>query len=663
MKKLNLLMPDVHTGYLGTRRKERVRYLSVPSELSMKMIEDDMQTGKIIFQGLLDQLKKAPCRTVVIRTNSEEVGLMAVCYLAAAYNRLDHRNEMFDGETEDGLSEEADFEQYELDDEYDEAFIDDYEDESELWEESPSRLPVVEMNEIRNYSRMDNFNIFQDRSFHMQGNGHTNQKDPYWTNCTREPICIICRSEGFGSQYMSFNDNVGRYFQRNRHIYIVEIRNTYYSDMSIDCMMDEDAVENYEDEEFVRMVLEEAAAVVDLLYEEKDKREELIQYRKIQFENWIETKGLTLSKEFPTDKIVSRILKMRNLNKSELMGQILKYMQVQGNVKGIVKEEDFDILSRFAKIGVESETERSSSVKLEKQLFGMESVKQQVQEIVEVQRYQKRRENFGLNKGKYHNVHLLIGAPGTAKTTVARFMGNMMAEAHLLPGNRFICVNGADLKGLYVGHTAPKVRQIFADNDIIMIDEAYSLTAQGTGETGDSFSQEAIAEIITQIEDHGSEKLVMFAGYGGMNVALGDNLMKNFIDANPGLKSRINSTIYFESYSAEQMVEIVHIQAKNQGFILNRRVDPDLLDYFKERTKDRNFGNGREARSLLENAMVFAAGRVKKIPVGKIKKRQLQEITVSDIRKALERMRKGNQMQAGRSDKRKMGFAYEQFGK
>ena len=60
------------------------------------------------------------------------------------------------------------------------------------------------------------------------------------------------------------------------------------------------------------------------------------------------------------------------------------------------------------------------------------------------------------------------------------------------------------------------------------------------------------------------------------------------------------------------MVEIVHIQAKNQGFILNRRVDPDLLDYFKERTKDRNFGNGREAKSLLENAMVFAAGRVKK---------------------------------------------------
>lgn len=656
MRKLNLLMPDVHTGYLGTRRKEQVRYLSIPPALSVKMIEDDMQTAKIIFQELHDQLKKAPCRTVVIRTNSEEVGLMAVCYLAAVYNQIDYKNDMFEEDDEDGLTESADLEQYEIDEEYDEDFIDDYEDESELWEESPSRLPIVEINEIRSFSGMDNFSILQDRSFHMQGNGHSSQKDPYWTNCTREPICIMCKSEGFGSQYTNFNDNVGKYFQKNRHIYIVEIRNSNFYDISVDGMMDGYVNENYEDEEFVRMVLEEAAAVVDLYYEDKDKKEELIQFRKIQFENWIKAKGLTLSKEFPTEKIVSRILKMRNVNKSELMGQILKYMQVQGNVKGTVHEKDFDILSRFAKIGAESEFEKSSSVKLEKQLFGMENVKQQVQEIVEVQRYQKRRENFGLNKGGYHNVHLLIGAPGTAKTTVAKLMGNMMAEAHLLPGNRFICVNGADLKGLYVGHTAPKVRQIFSDNDIIMIDEAYSLTAQGSGEISDSFSQEAIAEIITQIEDHGSEKLVMFAGYGGIGVAPSDNLMKNFIDSNPGLKSRINSTIYFDSYSAEQMVEIVHIQANNQGFILNRRVDPEIIAYFEERIKDRNFGNGREARSLLENAMVFAADRVKKIPIGKITKRQLQEITVSDIRKALERMRKSNEMQTGKSEKRKIGF-------
>ena len=111
----------------------------------------------------------------------------------------------------------------------------------------------------------------------------------------------------------------------------------------------------------------------------------------------------------------------------------------------------------------------------------------------------------------------------------------------------------------------------------------------------------------------------MFAGYGGIGVEPGDNLMKTFIDSNPGLKSRINSTIYFDSYTPEQMVEIVHLQAKNQSFILNRRADPEILAYFKERITDRNFGNGREARSLLENAMVFAAARIIKIPAGEVK--------------------------------------------
>ena len=90
---------------------------------------------------------------------------------------------------------------------------------------------------------------------------------------------------------------------------------------------------------------------------------------------------------------------------------------------------------------------------------------------------------------------------------------------------------------------------------------------------------------------------------------------------------------------------------------MDRRADPEIREYFAERVWDRNFGNGREARSLLENAMVFAAERVKRIPEGKIKKRQLQQIMVSDIRKALERMRKGNLMQKGRSEKDKIGFA------
>ena len=649
MKNLYLLAPDIHTGYLGTRRKECVRYLAVPRDLDGKKVSSDITNGTAIFRELEEQLKKPVCRTVVIRTNSEEVGLMAVSYLAAVYNRLD-RGYDDDDDDDDGLYEIT---EAEMDDKYIEEYVDDYEDESEIWEESASRIPIINMNEIRTFTGGDDFNFFHDRSFHMQGNGYANQKDPYWTNCVAEPVCIMCKSNSFGSDYAQYNDNAGRYFQKNRHVYIVEIRDSSFGGMMMDSAFEKDVDE---DVEFVKMVLEEAAAVVDLFYDENPQIGELIKYRTVQFENWILKKGLSLANEFPKEKIVSQIMKMHNPNKSELMGQILKYMQLQGDITNVLTEKNFDILRRFAKVGAENQKGISSSVKLEKQLFGMENVKQQIHEIVEVMHYQKRREKFGLNKGEYHNVHLLIGAPGTAKTTVARLMGNMMSESHLLPGNRFICVNGADLKGLYVGHTAPKVRQLFADNDIIMIDEAYSLTSQGSGENGDSFSQEAVAELITQIEDYGTEKLVMFAGYGGMNVEPEDNLMKKFIDSNPGLKSRINSTIYFESYTAEQMVEIVHILAKNQGYILGRRADQEILDYFRGRVMDRNFGNGREARGLLENAMVFAAERVSKIPTGKITKRQLQEITVSDIRKALGRLKKNNIMQAGKRRKKKMGF-------
>ncbi len=656
MKKINLLVPDVHSGFVGFRKKEKVRYLSVPDNMSMKKIEEDMKIGKVIFKGLQDHLKKPACRTVVVRTNSEEVGLMAVSYLAAAYNIMDRSKHV--GYNDDDELDQNGEDEYMESEEFDEDYNPIDVDEAPSWDENPSRVPILDMSEIRDFTGCDGFNTFHDRSFHMQGSEHSSSRDPYWTNCRHEPICIMISETGsfFGSPYVNYNDNVGSFFKKNRHVYIVEVRDSsryFFSDN----FLDEDGGEGREDSEFVRMVLEEAAAVVDMFYEDKANREDLVAYRVEQFKNWIDSKDLKLAKEFPTEKIVSRILKMRNQNKSELMGQIINYMQIQGGVSETVTEKDFDILKRFAQIGAETEKKKTSASKLEKQLYGMENVKQQVREIVEVLKYQKRREAFGLNKGDYHNVHLLIGAPGTAKTTVAKLMGNMMAEAHLLPGNRFTCVNGADLKGLYVGHTAPKVRQIFENNDIIMIDEAYSLVSQGAGESSDSFSQEAIAEIITQIEDHGTEKLVMFAGYGGTGVESKDNLMKNFIDANPGLKSRINSTIFFDSYTPDQMVEIAHIHAKIQGFILNRKSDELIREYFEERVKDRNFGNGREARSLLENAMVFAAERVKDIPVGKVKKRQLQDITVTDVKNAIERMRKATLMQTGRTGNKKIGFA------
>ena len=128
-------------------------------------------------------------------------------------------------------------------------------------------------------------------------------------------------------------------------------------------------------------------------------------------------------------------------------------------------------------------------------------------------KFNRLRKEMGMKKSSYHNVHMMLGAPGTAKTTVAKLMGKIMEEEKLLPGSQFTCVNGAELKGMYVGHSAPKTKALFEENDIIVIDEAYSLT--GDRSEPDSFSREAIAQLVIELEEHAEDKLVIFAGYGG----------------------------------------------------------------------------------------------------------------------------------------------------
>lgn len=649
MKKMNLIAPEVCKGFFGEKKREMIKYLRIEKGFGRRELEEDLKSGAVFFKPIKKIAERPAAHTIVVRADNKEVGLMAVSYIAGICNEQDKVREDDDGYVdlceEMGTSDEID--------EFKE--IDEYEKpDFEIWKESPYRVPIVEISEIHAFDDSGCFPTFGSPSFRMQGNGSDRRRDPYWMNCTEEPICIICHD----NEYINYSECVGVRFKNNRHVYLLEIPNYFgFGDFPFGAFGDEDDIFKMENPEFSRMVLEEAATVCDIFSDATTTSDESHAYRVSQFENWVETEQLKLTAEFPKNKVVTRILKMNNKDKSELFHQIIHYIVVQGDVGEYLKESDFEILNRFVRLDMKENVKISTSRKLEKQLYGMEDVKQRVHEIVDVLMYHKRREEMGLINGNFHNVHMLIGAPGTAKTTVAKYMGEMMAEQHLLPGNRFTCVNGADLKGMYVGHTAPKVHRLFEENDIIMIDEAYSLAAHDSLDCGDSFSQEAISTLITEIEEHGTEKLVLFAGYGGIDVEEKDNLMKHFIDTNPGLKSRINSTIYFESYTAQQMVEIVHIQAKIQDFTLSRKADEDMRIYFEGRRKDPNFGNGREARSLLENAMIFAAGRTKGLKAREMTRRKMREIHASDIRKAIERLEFGTQMQNGKCIRKSIGFA------
>lgn len=310
-------------------------------------------------------------------------------------------------------------------------------------------------------------------------------------------------------------------------------------------------------------------------------------------------------------------------------------------------------MERFAgKRGpAEQKTETRSAIRcLREDLIGMDQVKEQVMETVQVMKFNRLRKEMGMKKSSYHNVHMMLGAPGTAKTTVAKLMGKIMEEEKLLPGSQFTCVNGAELKGMYVGHSAPKTKALFEENDIIVIDEAYSLT--GDRSEPDSFSREAIAQLVIELEEHAEDKLVIFAGYGGTDVDEKNNKMKEFIDANPGIKSRINSTFYFPSYTAPEMAEIFKKHAEISGYELPENWKEPITAYFSTRVNDENFGNGREARALFEKVSVQMAKRIMGDANGglqnSINEKAIKQCRISDIEGAIRRAREETKQISGR---------------
>ncbi len=645
MNKLNMLIPDYEVKYSNEGKGQRIKYLNISDDITRESLKEDIKAGAVQFKECLEMSDKGLSRVVMISCSNEENGYMAVSYLAAMENEklgLVKRGD-YSSAIMESLSQEQEAVTYDdmLDMET-EGLEDDFYYEEDAYEESPYRIPILNMYEIIGKISAP---IFLNASMNMVEANVENPTKPYWHSCTQEPICIIvnqsARMGGMGQL-----SHIMERFRYNRNVYII------VQDMTLshpELENDNPFFEHMNDDsEICTFVLENTADFLIVHAAE----EELDTYRLNQFEDWLQVLNVSLEKNFPKKTMVKRILEINRDSKSELMSLVLKYVIKNKKDKSrVLSKEDFTLLTKFKSIGVmDGEADRmKSSIRLEKELVGMEGVKQQVREIVDLMHYNRNREELGFGKSNFHNVHLLIGAPGTAKTTVAKLMGNMMSEQKLITGNRFIAVNGADLKGMYVGHSAPKTKALFQDYDIILIDEAYSLMTEG--KESDSFSQEAMAQLIIEIEEHAMDKLVFFAGYGGLDVSEKDNRMKQFIDGNPGLKSRINSTIYFQSYTPEEMVEILHCQAKSFKYKIDRSVDGIVREYFSRRVKDSNFGNGREARSLLENATLFAATRVMKLPEHKRTKKAYETITLQDVKNAIDRMEGSNVYQTGRKDR------------
>ncbi len=631
-KKLSILKPYVNYAVIDNEFAEDVSYLSVPSELDLKSLKADVQMGAVQFSEL-DRLlvKENEPKYILITTNNLEQGYLAVTYLAAGFNR---KHGIAWGPGQD-------------------ACPDGTQTKITEWNESPAAVPIIMERELSRFSSDgNNYDIFATSNFFMQGNQKGMLHTPYWMKCTHNSVCIVSTEYGLfgfgGGSGDVFADKHGielglKHFRGNDKVYILRINHMMQDygcnpgeDGNEDCDDYEDCIVDSSRAKWNFLVLSLSADEVSV-YLKNDMEKK---YYKLLFQGNFAAKCISVKKGLSYERLVNIVVAMDEENKCELIENIVKYAvkDWKSANERPIENRDFDFIDRFCRTyrshpDRRRKKQRTAAERMMQELVGLEDVKRQVLNVVNVMKYNRIRERMGISGSCYHNVHVMLGAPGTAKTTVAQLMGQIMVEEHLLPDNRFACVNGAELKGMYVGHSAPKTKALFEDNDIIVIDEAYSLV--GDHGDNDSFAKEAIAQLIIELENHSTDKLIIFAGYGGKKVNEKNNKMKDFLDANPGIKSRITSTIYFDSYSPDEMVQILFRIAENNQYCLDEDIREMLRSYFQKRMKDDNFGNGREARSLLETAVVYTAERVLAQKKKAYTRAEMQTIVYGDIEKAI----------------------------
>ena len=244
------------------------------------------------------------------------------------------------------------------------------------------------------------------------------------------------------------------------------------------------------------------------------------------------------------------------------------------------------------------------------ELVGLAPVKKYVFGLADNVQVQQRRAAAGMKTASLSMHMIFTGNPGTGKTTIARLVARYLKAIGALKGGQLVEVSRGDLVGRYTGHTAPLTNAVIesALGGVLFIDEAYSLYR---GEQ-DSFGLEAIDTLVKGMEDHRDELVVILAGY--------TREMKTFLTANSGLASRFPNQIEFPDYTADELLEITEVLAKNKGYRLAEACTFPLLGYYKRRQAldSRTAGNGRLARNTLEKAIFNQSRRLVAEPTAEL---------------------------------------------
>lgn len=256
--------------------------------------------------------------------------------------------------------------------------------------------------------------------------------------------------------------------------------------------------------------------------------------------------------------------------------------------------------------------------------IGLESVKREVRDLINMATVYKMRRDHDLPTADMSLHMVFSGNPGTGKTMIARLMARVYHSLDLLSKGHLVEVDRSGLVAGYIGQTAIKTAKVTEEamGGVLFIDEAYTLTSKSEND----FGYEAVDTILKAMEDNRDDLVVIVAGY--------TDLMEDFVDSNPGLRSRFNKYLHFDDYTAEEMAGIFTLQCKKSCYTLDEDAKAELQEYFAAVSEEAGeFGNARGVRNTFEKILTAQANRV--ATMENVTKDDLMQITKDDVQKAV----------------------------
>ena len=287
------------------------------------------------------------------------------------------------------------------------------------------------------------------------------------------------------------------------------------------------------------------------------------------------------------------------------------------------------IIEEVISINEMDQEQLQDKIKELNQLIGLNSTKKSIKDLIDYVKHNKRLKENNIETDNITLHTVFTGKPGTGKTTVARLLGDIYNSLGLLSTGNVVEVSREDLVAGHVGQTAIKTKEKIkqAQGGILFIDEAYRLYNASKSD----FGQEAIDTILKAMEDNRSDFMVIVAGY--------EDEMEDFLNSNPGLKSRFAEKIHFPDYSPAELVDIFKLITKNNKYLLDPNSENILFEHFEKiyQNRSKSFGNARYVRNLFEKAKKTIAKRTNKLTDKELKNNKNKLITFNekDIKTAI----------------------------